>query len=202
MNKKEFTKINDSIRKEVSRQYGWKQNSYLNWKVEKGYFFCQIHLPPQAILEVKPLYVDDLWWEISEAFKDAKKPPMSLRGNGAIAIGSQVINEYRTCSDCSSSPDEIKASWKSFFDQATQDIQVFLKENPDADSFIPQEDKVRSLDGDRLLYIMTLLHHKQIEEVVEIINEARQKRHMCSYRGPLGDSYDYILRWCNFLSQP
>lgn len=43
---------------------------------------------------------------------------------------------------------------------------------------------------------MALLHNNRYEEVISFITEAKSKNHKCSFRGSKGDSYDYILEWC------
>lgn len=95
MTNKDFQKLDDAARRNVAKKYGWRQSSYLDWKVEKGYIFILLHCEPKdAWLEVKPLYFDDLWWEITGIFRNEKKPPMSRRGNGADAISAQEIATY------------------------------------------------------------------------------------------------------------
>lgn len=52
-------------------------------------------------------------------------------------------------------------------------------------------------DPDRLLYLMTLIHSGNNQEVLSIIKEARQNKHRCEFRsGLFEDSYTYIRRWC------
>lgn len=199
MNKTEFRKNDDAARKIVAKKYGWRQSGYLDWKVEKDYFFCLLHLElKDAILEVKPLYFDDLWWEISCMFENVKKPPMSLRGWGAAAICSQEIASYDLfCDDLDTyTLVDLENKWDSVFERVSSDVFLFLKNNSDANLFIPDESKVRAMNHDRLDYIMSLLHNNRIEEVMHIITEAKANDHRCSFRGSKGDSYDYILEWC------
>lgn len=199
MTLKEFQKIDDAARRIVAKKYGWRQSGYLNWKVEKDYYFSFLHLQPKdASLEVKPLYFDDLWWEISGLFENEKKPPMSLRGNGCAAISSQEIARYDVIvnnPDCYT-VDILKEVWNGVFEKVSSDVQKFLKDYPDANTFFPDESKVRAFDSDRLYYIMALLHNNRYEEVISIITEAKSKNHKCSFRGSKGDSYDYIHEWC------
>lgn len=68
------------VRRSESRKYGFRQSSYINFKVDGGYFFCLSFLTDEARLTVKPMYADDLWWDIWDASEN-KKEPMSLRGN-------------------------------------------------------------------------------------------------------------------------
>ena len=199
MTKKDFIKVDDAARKTVAKKYGWRQSSYLNWKVEKNYYFSFLHLQTKdASLEVKPLYFDDLWWEISGMFENEKKPPMSLRGNGCAAINSQEIARYDVIvnnPDCYT-VDRIEDIWNDVFEKVSSDVHQFLKDYPDANTFFPDESRVRAFNKDRLDYMMALLHNNRSDEVISIIAEAKSKNYKCSYRGSKGDSYDYILEWC------
>lgn len=47
-------------RRSVSRRYGFRQSSYINFKVEDGYFFCLYFGADEVRLTVKPMYADDL----------------------------------------------------------------------------------------------------------------------------------------------
>ena len=200
MTKKEFQKIDDAARRIVSKKYGWRQNSYFNWKVEDGYIFtlfCYHH--GEASLEVKPLYFDDLWWEITGTFRYEKKPPMSLRCNGCAAICAQKIAEYNAVADETDSyvAEDLEKIWDGVFKKAETYVLQFLKENPDANTFFPDESKVRAFDNDRLDYIMALLHNNRNEEAIAIITEAKSKGHKCYLRYQNGeDGYDAILAWC------
>ena len=199
MTRKDFQKNDDAARKKVAKRYGWRQSGYLDWKVEKDYFFCLLHLQPKdASLEVKPLYFDDLWWEITGMFEKEKRPSMSLRGWGCAAISSQEIARYDVIvnnPDCYT-VDILEEIWNGVFEKVSSDVYQFLKDHPDANTFYPDESRVRAMDNDRLDYIMALLHNNRSEEAISIIAEAKNKKHMCSYRGHKGDSYDYILEWC------
>ncbi len=88
----ELNKKDTLIRKNVSKKYRWKQSSCINWKVEGGYYFYLVHLNcySEATLYVKPLYIDDLWWDVFEMSSN-KKEPMSLRGNGTFSLDGVKI---------------------------------------------------------------------------------------------------------------
>ena len=64
MTDKEYRKIIADVRRSESRKYGFRQSSYINFKVDGGYFFCLFFFTGEARLTVKPLYSDDLWWDI------------------------------------------------------------------------------------------------------------------------------------------
>ena len=194
MTDKEYKKILASERRSVSRKYGFRQSSYINFKVEDDYFFCFYFLADEARLTVKPMYADDLWWEIWDA-SDNKKEPLSLRGTGAYSLSGQVLSSYEIAKVIDES--ELTKIIEGVFQNATDVISKFLTANPDANSFFPDESKM-NYDPDRLLYLMALIHNGQEKEVLSIIKEARKNKHHCVFRsGMFSDSYTYICRWCN-----
>lgn len=88
MNSKEYHKMVADARRGVSRKYGFRQSSYINFKVEGGYFFCLYFHTNEAKLIVKPMYADDLWWDIWDASEN-KMEPLSLRGTGAYSLSGK-----------------------------------------------------------------------------------------------------------------
>lgn len=48
-------------RRVAGHVYGFRQSSYINFKVEDGYFFCLKFMNYGVRLTVKPVYADDLW---------------------------------------------------------------------------------------------------------------------------------------------
>lgn len=181
-------------RRSVSRECGFRQSSYINFKVEVGYFFCLFFLDVGARLIVKPLYADDLWWDIWDATEN-KKEPLSLRRTGAYSLSGQVLASY----EIAKTTDEgvLTNTFNKIFQDANTEITGFLSENPDADIFYPDESKMDH-DPDRLLYLMALIHNGKEEDALAIIKEARKNKHRCIFQsGMFSDSYTYIRRWCN-----
>lgn len=194
MTDKEYQKMIADVRRSVSRKYGFRQSSYINFKVEDDYFFCLYFLADEARLTVKPMYADDLWWNIWDA-SDNKKEPLSLRGTGAYSLSGQVLfsDEIAKVTDNGELTDIIEGIFKN----ATDAISKFIIANPNADTFFPDESKM-DYDPDRLLYLMALIHNGKEEDVLAIIKEARKNKHRCIFQsGMFSDSYTYIRRWCN-----
>ncbi len=199
MNDKEYRKIIADARRSVSREYGFRQSSYINFKVEGGYFFCLFFLTGEARLTVKPLYADDLWWDIWGATEN-KKEPLSLRGIGAYTLSGQVLASYEIAK--TTDEGELTNTFNKIFQDANTQITRFLAENPDADIFYPDESKMDH-DPDRLLYIIALIHNGREEEALSIIKEARKNKQRCIFQsGMFSDSYTYIRRWCNREQAP
>ena len=199
MTDKEYRKIIADARRSVSRKYGFRQSSYINFKVEGGYFFCLFFLTGEARLTVKPLYADDLWWDIWGATEN-KKEPLSLRGIGAYTLSGQVLASYEIKNTTDKS--KLENQFEQLFNGATAEITKFIADNPDADTFYPDESKMDH-DPDRLLYLMALIHNGKEEEALPIIKEARKNKHRCIFQsGMFSDSYTYIRRWCNREQAP
>lgn len=193
MKNKEFRKISADIRRAEGRKYGFRQNTYVNFKVENGYFFGLYFMANEVLLTVKPMYADDLWWDIWDAAEN-KKEPVSLRATGVYSLSGQIISSY----DLANAEDlnSLKEDYERIFNDATRDMKDFLAKNPDADSFYPDESRM-SNDPDRLLFLMALIHNDRKQEVLSLIKEARKNGHRCMFRtGFTGDSYTYIQRWC------
>lgn len=93
MKRGELRKLSDSARRKVSRNFGFRQSGYINWIVKDGYFFCLQHLGfANVFLDVKPMYADDLWWDIFN-LSENKKCPISLRGTGAFISMLQNLKD-------------------------------------------------------------------------------------------------------------
>lgn len=193
MNSKEYNKMVADARRGVSRKYGFRQSSYINFKVEGGYFFCLYFHTDEAKLTVKPMYADDLWWNIWDASEN-KMEPLSLRGTGAYSLSGQVLASYEIPK--TTNLDELSNLFEQVFQGAATVMSKFLTDNPDADLFYPDESRMDH-DPDRLLYLITLIHNGKKNEVLDIIKEARKSKHCCMLKsGMFSDSYTYIRRWC------
>ena len=203
MKSKALKKTAADIRRSVSREHGFRQSAYINFKVDGGYFFCLYFFangsafPNEAKMTVKPMYADTLWWKIWDA-PECIDAPISLRGTGAYALSGMVLAKYENLIDPKeSSESEIKDLYEHIFSQADTEILQFITENPDDDTFYPDETKM-DYDPDRLLYLMALIHNKQEDEALSIIKEARSNKHHCVFSsGWNSDSYTCIKRWCN-----
>ena len=191
---KEYHKMVADARRSISRKYGFRQSSYINFTVESGYFFCLYFMTGDVRLTVKPMYADDLWWNIWDA-SDNKKEPLSLRGIGAYSLSGQVLSSYEITKVAAKS--ELIDIIEGIFQNAKDAISKFLTANPDANTFFPDESKMDH-DPDRLLYLMALIHNGKEEDALAIIKEARKNKHRCIFQsGLFSDSYTYIRRWCN-----
>ena len=210
----ELNKKDTLIRKDISKKYRWKQCSYINWKVEGGYYFYLEHLNcyGEATLYVKPLYIDDLWWDVFEMSSN-KKAPMSLRGNGTFSLdGVKILKtpdlfdirtnergaEYELEKIQKYSDEDIEKIWDNVFRRFNDEVQRFLKENPDPDSYFPGEEHCHAYYA-----LITYLHAGDRQKVLDKIAEFRatsgrirspMKRSFDD--GKSRDGLDFIEAWC------
>ena len=136
MTDKQYQKIAADARRDAGRKYGFRQNTYINFKVGQGYFFCVYFQYSCARLTVKPMYADDLWWDIWDASEN-KGRPVSLRGTGAFSLSGQVLASYVLPE--TTDKEELVVAFEGVFSDAAAVISGFLTENPDADVFYPDE---------------------------------------------------------------
>ena len=199
MTQREFDKLNNAARRSAAKALGWKQRDYINWRVEQGYFFCFLDLYPPR-LEVKPLYADDLWWDIFE-MPENKSEPMSLRGNGAFSLEGITINTYdEMVVDEATDAEYLEAYWKAAIEKAHHDMQQFIHDNPDAEAYIPEIEVDETRDCTiALVRLMALIHNGREDEAVEFIKRVKKKGGRCMYHSGFlvdRDGFGYILDWC------
>ncbi len=195
MNKTELRKYIADNRRACARESGFRQSSYINFKVANGFFFCLLFSNRYAELTVKPLYADELWLDIIE-LPEEKKAPVSQRGLGHEALPGQVLETFKMPDESEIDKDtDLKTLFNKIFREADAEIQRFLDANPNSDLFIPDETKTD--DKDRLLYLVTLIHSGREKEVLSAIRHERIHRPLCLLRAVFtDDKYSYIKRWC------
>ncbi len=132
----EIEKIAKNIRKTIGKQYGYKQCDYINYKILNGYFFCLNTLDTiDTKLEVKPLFIDDLY--LSIIYPNRPKLRDSLRGTGILSHLCEVIRQERF-------PKNLKTDFSAqlyedlitdVYRQADKSIASYLEKYPSPDQF-------------------------------------------------------------------
>lgn len=197
MTAKEYHRAMVASRGDASHKYGFHQSAFINYMEKGGYFFCIYFFSTKAELTVKPMYVDDLWWEIWHTPKNTNRSK-SLRGRGVYSISGQILTTYSlpTPSNCKSFTD-ISSKVDSIISRAMDEIDKFLLDNPIAINFYPDESKMQN-DPDRLLLLMALVRNMRYDEALDIIERAKRDGHKCQFKnGRFIDSYKYIKYYCS-----
>ncbi|MDE6336485.1 MAG: hypothetical protein K2L34_07935 [Muribaculaceae bacterium] len=158
----EKDKISTSARRIVAKTYGFKQSSYCNWIVKDGYIFIVYDLGSVS-LRVKPLYFDDIFWEML-GIKDT----MSGRAKGMQCVRAIKIAEYELPSieDNDYTKEKLVQVWQTIFQDIIGKIEDFLVEHPYVDKY-----EVHQQDCYDVAPIMVLCHHGQYEEALRTVEE-------------------------------
>jgi len=209
---KELEKTEKAVLKKIACQHGWRQRDFIEWRIEAGYFLC-LSVPTinyvlsSITLEIKPLFIDDLWWDVFNMSSN-KNEPMSLRGIGCFAVRAPRIAKYDVL-DPNHALDYSQASIENkledVFKSIDKDIQVFLAKHPDPELFCPE-------DGGEYgwispIYTLTMdLHAGKFKQVEERIQGYRSRGVSSGYctQGPsreVRDAYDYFIDWCHRHSE-
>ena len=189
-------KVSNKCRKQVAKRFGWKQNDYLNWKIDSGYYFSLRHFVLEKVeLSVKPYFIDDLWWDIFE-MPDNKQAPKSLRGNGAFAVPDISLKEY-VVFDTGKIPvyteEDVVSRWENTFNTIEADIAHFINENPNPDIYCPTGRTNRN----RVYELLMDIHSGNLKQALDKIDIFKANPIGVGFRGPKGYDYEYIERWIN-----
>ena len=183
MKGREIETIANDIRRAVSKTYKYKQSGYINWKIEGGYFFClnaallydrKTHFIC-PVLEVKPVYMDDMYWKIIYPHREMKLPD-SRRGNGQLSYLAENIWEEWTPKTLHTefSPEELERTMTDIFVKSEREIEAFLQKYPHPDlfgKFLAENDF-----GCALSKILVLINKEEFIEAAQLAKESIAKK--------------------------
>lgn len=179
MTLKEKDRIDYSCRRELSKKYGFKQRDYANWKVDKGFFFMLMqNSMTEVALMVKPLYIDNLFWEIYDV-EELKTEPMSFRAIGALARFGWVCNKYEL-KDSVYSLSERTIIWEDIFIKAANDINEFLLNHNNPDLF-PCDNDANFKIKDEITRWLVLCHKGEYETVFQEVKPLTTTPYLSKY---------------------
>lgn len=124
-----------NARKSVGGKYKYRQSDYTNWKIKDGYFFCLNSFALQkARLTVKTLYMDDLYWKITNI---GGKDMMWKDGDRYYGVDGCLIWEEPIPRSLVSdfSEGHCEQVWEMVFRKSEQEIESFLQKYPHPDNF-------------------------------------------------------------------
>lgn len=194
----EIEKIATSIRRELGKKFGYKQSDYINWKIKDGYFFCldTLHVI-HTELNVKPIFIDDLYWRI--IYPNAKKKlPDSLRGNGSLSHLCEKIWEERFPEKLKKdfSAEEYEQIFTNVYQTADKEIDKFLQKYPDPNMF-------DELLSEKAYLSKTLIQINQgnFQNAIKLAEKGLnyERGVHISYRMPDGNEkneFEFILDYC------
>ena len=183
MKGREIEKIANDIRRAVGKTYKYKQSDYINWKIKDGYFFClnaallydrKTHFIC-PVLEVKPVYMDDMYWKIIYPHREMKLPD-SRRGNGQLSYLAENIWKEWTPKTLHTefSPEELERTMTNIFVKSEREIEAFLQKYPHPDlfgKFLAENDF-----GCALSKILVLINKEEFIEAAQLAKECIAKK--------------------------
>ena len=183
MKGREIETIANDIRRAVSKTYKYKQSDYINWKIKDGYFFClnaallydrKTHFIC-PVLEVKPVYMDDMYWKIIYPHREMKLPD-SRRGNGQLSYLAENIWKEWTPKTLHTefSPEELERTMTDIFVKSEREIEAFLQKYPHPDlfgKFLAENDF-----GCALSKILVLINKEEFIEAAQLAKECIAKK--------------------------
>ncbi len=173
----EKRKFIDNISKQIEKEYGIKRSGYARWITIDGYLFNINSLlnPVENFLhielEVKPLYVDDLLWEILGYGNTIK--PFSLRITGCDAVTNVTICKlkWNIVGDEGYSESNLTSLYRQIYTTLENHINKFLKNHPCADDYYYYNNNWTN----QILPILMLCHQHKYRQALSIIKEEMSK---------------------------
>lgn len=151
------------------KQYGWKKKDFMIWLIKDGLFFSLLlfigEKDGQCFLTsrgtVKPLWGDDILWEIL-GIEENKKAPLSLRSIGAFTLhGAEIYdNKYELL------------EWELFelemmVEKIATEFQAVVQKTSIDDFYCLAE---KTLYQNELLKSIILIHQKKYKEAVAFVS--------------------------------
>lgn len=163
---------------------------YFNFAAESNIIYCY--------LSVKPIYVDDLFLRILGIPDEIK--PFSLRVDGGNVVPSICIEKFQWQINGDSGYEELNLEclFDTIYSTIIQRTDAFIKENPNADLYIPiilNKGKIELID------LLILCHQHKYSEVLNLTDEELSKGNKGVYQwympdGTFKGAYDYIKSYC------
>lgn len=159
---KELKKYLDIKAKECFKKYNLKKKSYMFY-ISKNEMFCSVTFSMGedrigAVFYSKPLWLDDILWDIL-LMSENKKEPISLRSIGAFTIHSPMKYDGRTVEKTEDIDDFVNKTFKEL---------VELSESYSEDDFLKSYTSLNYQQ--EVIHIIVLIHNKEYQKALEILN--------------------------------
>ncbi|MCM1491120.1 MAG: hypothetical protein NC095_09895 [Muribaculum sp.] len=200
--KEKFDIINN-VTKQIEKNYGVKRSSYARWKTKEGYlfnlyFFFNVKMDRISfVLEVKPIYVDDLLWEILGFEKPLK--PFSLRIMGGNAVTSVPILEckWNINGDAGYEESNLISLYQQIYSTIDTYISEFLEEHPNPDEYYYHNPEWTN----QMLPILIQCHKHKYRQALSLLKEEMAKGNTGGTTFYMPDNsqktaYQFVLEYC------
>lgn len=170
---REKEKLISEASKSVEKEFGVKRSSYARWICRDGYLFdisFYENCKDNSILcnlYVKPIYVDDLLWQI--IYKKELRP-FSLRITGGLAVPEIQLKYYygwKINGDEGYEQTELIRLYREIYNEITCEINNFIRKNPDVNNFYYHNPEWHN----NLLAILILCHQQKYSQALAMTQE-------------------------------
>ena len=160
---KEYLKVKS---KEYAKHFALKKKDYMFYRSEKDMFYCMMFFMTdnhdiKISFYAKPLWVDDLLWDILKMSAN-KKEPISLRSVGAFTIHAQ-IKEY---SEVFQNETDIDRIIQDYFTKFKEFTQTF-----DEGDFLGNYQNISWQQ--EMIHVIVLIHENQDTEALEYLADRK-----------------------------
>lgn len=210
---RQLMKVMDKLFKQkyafVAKQYGFKSSSYNAFKVDHSFFFdCFVTLNNLALfdnyleitisLHVKPLQVDEIYWEIF-GLDENKKKPLSFRAQGVFVVKGPtlLIRHNITLKESIPNEENLTKIIKKGFDLIAEKINAFLKQWT-VETFDSTKFEYVGISNDQvLLEMLLLIMNGKYKETLDFINiKLNQNEKGQYYKSDGTNIYDLVKKYC------
>lgn len=200
---KEKSRLFDNACKLIEKEHCVKRSSYARWTTREGYLFIidTLFVPQNnqffLELEVKPLYVDDLLWEILGYELPIR--PFSLRIMGCDHIVAVPIfkTSWMIDGDTGYADTSLSLKLQEIYKEIEFHIAAFLKANPIVDKYFFFNKNWH----DQMLPMMMLCHQNKYRNALDLVNDEINKGNSGGivFKMPDGTektAYQFVQEYC------
>lgn len=182
---KEYLKVRS---KELARQFSLKKKDYMFYCSKQGMFYSMMFFMTdnyciKISFYAKPLWVDDLLWDILKMSSN-KKEPISLRGVGAFTIHAQM-EEY---SEAFGDEADIERIVPKYFARFQEFLQGF-----DEDAFLEHYRKISWQQ--EMVHVIVLIHENRETEALDYLADRKIRDFVVGDKSFAELAVEYINGW-------
>jgi hypothetical protein len=193
-----------------AKKHGWKSRDWALYKVIGSYFFTgrldlnvgaafEGYVQISLCLQVKPLVLDDLFWEIF-GLEENKRRPIGLRANGAFVIKGPYLyfNHKTQCDDLAFNNENLIRA----LDESLYLMDMKVKEYISAQRPVTHFNPWDACDGEifpydkALIKMLLYITENNFSAAYELAETELAEKRLGSYGNRNGNIYDYIKAYC------
>ena len=195
----------------VAKKHSFKNNSYWAFKVKNDFFFSSFvylnnlalfdnYLEINVSLQVKPMIVDEFYWEIF-GLNENKKKPLSFRANGCFVVQGPTLIEIEretiTFKNLIPNEENLIEIIEAGFELIDKEIDTFLKQCT-IETFDVNNFRFIGLSNDKALMSMLLPiangnYQKALDLVKQQLTQSEKGRY---YKSDGTSVYDLVKKYC------